>query len=87
MSEYAYSGETTKRDLHKDDINGICNLYPLERDPEICEEPICGLNTTCVPNDNGCVAFQNEREEAINCSTVPGGTRSHGLFSFIPILF
>ena len=28
MYGYADYGETKKRTLHQDDINGICNLYP-----------------------------------------------------------
>ncbi len=30
MNDIAITGETMKRDLHEDDINGICFMYPME---------------------------------------------------------
>jgi hypothetical protein len=49
---------TDKRDLHQDDMDGLCTIYPLEEDPEECELPICGLDlngnsTTCIDEENG----------------------------------
>ena len=43
----AETGTTNKRSLHDDDIDGICYLYPLEDDPQICKEPYCGLDQHC----------------------------------------
>ncbi len=47
MAPTAETGDTDKRTLHKDDINGICELYPIESDPNICKEPYCGLDQHC----------------------------------------
>jgi hypothetical protein len=56
------SPTTDKRDLAEDDIAGLCYLYPANEDPEVCNEPVCGLDldgtsTTCVgkgSSSNGC---------------------------------
>jgi hypothetical protein len=40
------AGDTNKRTLHQDDIDGICHIYPVEDDPEVCREPYCGLGLT-----------------------------------------
>jgi hypothetical protein len=63
MSAYDDPGSTDKRTLEQDDIDGACALYPLGQDPEICEEPWCGLDldgsskacaTPGSPGDDGC---------------------------------
>ena len=44
MYPFDQAGDTTKRDLHQDDRGGLCALYPAAEDPEVCEEPHCGLD-------------------------------------------
>lgn len=44
MAPYGGPGETTKRDLAQDDIEGLCSIYPFERDRGICLQPYCGLD-------------------------------------------
>jgi Matrixin len=39
-------GAIQKRTLNQDDINGLCDIYPSESDPEICYVPYCGLDLT-----------------------------------------
>jgi len=67
MYGMAMPGETNKRTISEDDEKGVCSLYPVQDDPETCDEPICGLNLTCKPNDcsaqskgksKGCVASE-----------------------------
>ncbi len=54
-------GDTNKRTLSNDDIEGLCHIYPLAEDPQECEEPYCGLDLDgtsihCADgdNDSGC---------------------------------
>jgi len=52
MSASSPPGETQKRTLEQDDIDGLCTIYPLANDPDVCKEPLCGLDlkgetTTC----------------------------------------
>ena len=84
MYAIAIPGERNKRTLEKDDINGICHLYPSEEDPETCQEPVCGLSTDCSVND--CVAM--EKTENNDCSVANPGRRSteNVLLKLIPYL-
>jgi hypothetical protein len=72
MAPYGDPGTTDKRTLTQDDVDGLCALYPLSEDPEICEEPWCGLDlegdsTTCEvvegndPGDCGCATVGAHR--------------------------
>jgi hypothetical protein len=47
MEPSAGLGDTDKRTLAADDIEGLCELYPLEDDPDICLDPHCGLDLSC----------------------------------------
>ncbi len=52
------SPTTDKRDLHQDDIDGLCTIYPVAEDLDTCQEPKCGLDldgtsTTCVKQSGG----------------------------------
>ena len=57
MYEWDEPGSIIKRDLAQDDIDGLCHIYPLEEDPEICEEPYCGLGL--YPSDIECENLDN----------------------------
>ena len=70
MYPTAGTGDTDKRSLAQDDIDGLCKLYPLEHDRGICKAPHCGLDVSCTstscdssgiaytpaPDENGCTA-------------------------------
>jgi hypothetical protein len=47
MWRTAEDGETDKRSLSQDDIDGICSLYPLAQNPDDCREPLGGLDIDC----------------------------------------
>jgi len=47
MFNYASAGDTSKRSLTQDDIDGVCAIYPLAQDPKVCAR----VNTS---EDNGC---------------------------------
>ncbi len=44
MFPYGNAGETWKRTLADDDVDGLCALYPALEDPGICEGPWCGFD-------------------------------------------
>lgn len=54
MWPFTFPGETHKRDLHADDIEAVCTIYPSARDPNACRGPIGGLDLVCRPPDDGC---------------------------------
>ena len=64
MYRSAAPGEINKRDLDPDDIDAVCELYPIDEDPDNCLAPLCGLDldcssTTCgerspLAEDSGC---------------------------------
>jgi MYXO-CTERM domain-containing protein len=37
MYNFAIPGETKKRTLEPDDKEAVCDIYPLEEDPNLCE--------------------------------------------------
>lgn len=39
MFNFAEPGETRKRSLAQDDIDGVCSTYPLSADPGVCQDP------------------------------------------------
>ncbi|HEY3354133.1 MAG TPA: MYXO-CTERM sorting domain-containing protein [Polyangia bacterium] len=49
MFNYASPGDTSKRTLSQDDINGLCAMYPLAADPKSCSR----VDTS---SDSGCRA-------------------------------
>lgn len=52
MYRSAAEGETSKRDLSTDDIAGLCEIYPMARDPGGCSEPRGGLDLQCESADS-----------------------------------
>jgi hypothetical protein len=48
------SGETQKATLHDDDLRGLCDQYPIANDTGRCFDPKGGLDTQCLPPDQGC---------------------------------
>ncbi|MDD5309520.1 MAG: matrixin family metalloprotease [Deltaproteobacteria bacterium] len=61
MFGYADPGSITKRDLAEDDVEGLCTLYPTDDDPDVCEEPYCGLNLS--GEDNGCKVDESDPQD------------------------
>ncbi len=39
MYNFQGDGETTKAELHQDDIDGMCAMYPIAQDPNECARP------------------------------------------------
>jgi len=58
MRPGSWAGDCNLRDLCEDDIEGVCTLYPAADDPDVCLEPIGGVNYDCTPppEDCGCRA-------------------------------
>lgn len=65
MFNFAYPGETSKRDLSADDIAGVTAIYPLAEDPHRCEPPTmtpskqcgCASGSTTLPGVPGVLAL------------------------------
>jgi MYXO-CTERM domain-containing protein len=49
MYNYASAGDTSKRTLSQDDVDGVCNIYPTASDPGVCSRVDTG-------GDSGCAA-------------------------------
>jgi uncharacterized protein (TIGR03382 family) len=47
MFNFAFPGETSKRDLSPDDVAGITAIYPLAADPHRCEPPNIAPRSGC----------------------------------------
>jgi hypothetical protein len=47
MFPTAETGDIDKRTLDQDDMDGLCALYPIEDDPDVCQAPHCGLDLSC----------------------------------------
>jgi hypothetical protein len=47
MFNFASAGDTTKRSLTQDDIEGICAIYPLAADPNVCARVSTGEDDGC----------------------------------------
>jgi hypothetical protein len=58
---------TDKRDLAQDDIDGLCYIYPANEDPDICKEPVCGLDL------DGASAICNGNGDSNGCQTTSTG--------------
>ena len=56
-----------KRTLHQDDVDGICHIYPVAENPDICEEPVCGLDVEGTSTE--CAG----QSEGSGCMTIPIG--------------
>jgi len=71
MALYAQPGSTHKRTLEQDDIDGLCALYPLDADPEVCEEPHCGLDL----EGDGPACEEPDETSGSDCAcSVPGAS-------------
>lgn len=80
MSSVSNTGETLKRTLEEDDINGICAIYPPGLLPETCDdEPYGGLDLTGSGNgaDGGTATNNND-----GCSCDVPGALTSSRFSF-----
>jgi len=88
MYAFAFPGDTNKRSVEEDDKAGVCYLYPLEDDPDVCEEPVCGLVTDC--NYNDCVAIKEDKGSdcsVTNAGWKPAGSSRPGLLDIIRYVF
>lgn len=74
MFEAASSGETKKRTLEQDDIDGICSIYPVLDGGRSCTAPP-PHSVESSRDDDGC------------CSTVPTGRSSPPLSLFVMFAF
>lgn len=81
------SGEVKKRSLDDDDIEGLCSLYPLDDDPEKCEEPYCGLGLYA--GDGDCSGVYGEDDGDCFCGFVgrKRGKSAHHFAFFLQLLF
>jgi hypothetical protein len=70
MAPYGELATTEKRTLADDDIEGVCSLYPLEQDPDVCEEPVCGLDLSGTSDSCGPA---NDTAGGCSCSAVGKG--------------
>jgi hypothetical protein len=93
MAPTAKPGDTNKRSLEKDDINGLCDLYPVEEDPDVCVNPYCGLDLSCKTTtcnagegiESNTKAATSEPKTGCSISPNMGGDRT-GYFDFIRAL-
>ena len=67
--------ETDKRTLSTDDIAAVITLYPIEKDPGICRDPICGLDLSCSSTACSENPFA-ENDEAAGCTLTSSGHRT-----------
>lgn len=74
MFEAASSGETKKRTLEQDDIDGICSIYPVLDGGRSCTAP--------PPH-----SVESSRDDEGCCSTVPTGRSSPPLSLFVMFAF
>lgn len=78
MAPSADLGETDKRELDPDDIEGVCTLYPLASDPGTCDGPAggldleCGDATWCAPTVVG-ITPECTFDELVCCCAQAGG--------------
>ena len=68
---WQYSQGSVNRELHKDDIEAICTVYPPERKAACDSTPKGGLQDTCGP-----------KPEIKGCATAPDGHESN---SVVPV--
>ena len=53
MYIYSEAGDTQKRDLDPDDVDGVCTIYPASADPPPCPDPP-GDGALCLDGPGGC---------------------------------
>jgi hypothetical protein len=70
MWPYTFECDMEKRTLGEDDIAGLCVLYPVDIDPQICNSPVGGLEEC-----DGC-----------GCEVTPGADRFGGASFLIAAL-
>ena len=76
MAPYGSPGQTIKRDLAEDDIDGLCAMYPIAQDPGVCREPHCGLDL-----EGTSTACHENAPAGEDCAcTAPGARPDPGLF-------
>ena len=76
--------ETSKRSLEQDDMDGLCELYPIDQDPGICLLPFCGLDVNCTSTE--CGSREEETMTKTNdkgCSMVSIGASAGGWWRFL----
>ena len=74
MYPSASLSETDKRTLSTDDIAAVIALYPIEEDPMVCRDPICGLNLSCDSTECSENPFA-QNSEAAGCTMAAPGYR------------
>jgi hypothetical protein len=87
MYPTANTGDTDKQTLAEDDIDGVCELYPLEDDPNTCRNPHCGLDLSCTSNecDKSGIGYNSNGGEG-GCAAVPFAPRGAWLQTLIALL-
>jgi hypothetical protein len=83
MHASATPGETLKRDLHQDDIDGLCALYPAADEPPVCEEPYCGLDLT---GSAPCVSSSSSSRSCAAVAPGPSSIPASALFAFLRLI-
>lgn len=72
MAPYGGPGDIDKRTLESDDIAGLCTLYPLDDNPEICGLPYCGLDL--VGDSQTCIG-EDAPKDSSRCEAAPRAPR------------
>ena len=70
MSPDANLGDVNKRDLHPDDLNGLCSVYPSATG----EKPLC--TPPAIQDDTCVIALEGQ----ISCAQAPSPTPTHAPF-------
>lgn len=85
MNPSAQPGDIDKRDLTDDDAAGLCELYPLNADPDICEPPYNRLDLDC--SSESCNKPSNDNSGSF-CSAGPdtGSTKPGMILSLLTFL-
>lgn len=86
MYPTADTGDTDKRTLSEDDIAGICELYPLEDDPETCKDPHCGLDLSCTSDDCDKSGIGYYSSSSGGCAVARSATRNTWLQMIVALL-
>lgn len=73
MYGFAVTGETSKRDLHEDDVEGLCTLYPADGEDRPCPDPPAAA-ALCA-GDTGC-----------GCTLAPGAKTPQALAALLALL-
>ncbi len=88
MNPSAILGETSKRTLAQDDKDGLCSLYPLDKDPDSCKLPFCGLDLDCTSkscdrscDEHLCATSPHVPEESAACRYIPSEPEPSAIFT------